>query len=114
MYYDTAAKEYRAVTGMILDKYEVDAMEGADELPYEPDEYYQATLVGGRYYLFRFGAMDHGVPYVYEDGKFTPAEDCPVRSPNNCYSVVLIDDIDKAVEEMITPEEVSGDLIVIE
>ena len=109
MYFDTSAKEYRAITGVLLDKNEVDAMDILDSLPYEPDEYMEVTLVGGKYYCFRLGAMDQGIVMVYEDGEFRPVEDKLIRTANLNDKAVLIDDIDKAIEEMIQPEQMSGD-----
>ncbi len=108
MYFDTSAKEYRSITGIVLDKNEVDAMDRSDTLPYEPDEYMEVTLVGGRYYCFRLGAMDYGVVMVYEDGEFLPVADKHIRTANLNDKAVLIDDIDKAIEEMIQPEQASG------
>ena len=104
MYYDTAAKEYRAIVGVLLDKNEVTQMDSTGSIPY-PDEYFQVSLVGGKYYLFSMGVMDSGSVYVYEDGRFIPAEGKLIRTAKMHDKAVLIDDIDKAIEGMITPEE---------
>ncbi len=108
MYFDTSAKEYRSITGVLLDKNEVDAMDKSDTLPYEPDEYMEVTLVGGRYYCFCLGAMDYGIVMVYEDGEFIPVEDKLIRTANLNNKAVLIDDIDKAIEEMVQPVQAAG------
>ncbi|MGN0688518.1 MAG: hypothetical protein ACI4KA_10485 [Oscillospiraceae bacterium] len=98
MYYDTAAKEYRGIAGIVLDKEELAAMDTTDSAPYKPDEYYQATLIGGKYYCFSMGMMDCGVVCTFEDGRFTPV-DFPIRTSyyHNC---VLIDNIDTVIAEM--------------
>ncbi len=108
MYFDTSAKEYRSITGIILDKNAIDSMDKTDTIPYEPDEYMEVTLVGGKYYCFCLGAMDYGIVMMYENGKFLPVEDKLIRTANLNTKAVLIDDIDKAIEEMIQPEQATG------
>lgn len=104
MYYDTAAKEYRGITGIILDKEEVAAMDTANSAPYKPDEYFQVTLIGGKYYCFSMGMMDRGMVYTFENGEFKPAEGIPVRTSYE-HDCVLIDDIDAVIAGMKLPED---------
>ena len=108
MYYDTVAKEYRSIVGTVVDKELVAQMDSTGAIGFEPDEYYQMTFVGGKYYLLHYGAMDSGAVFVYEDGEFVPVEGCGVRTPNADNPEVLLDDIDAAIEGMIDLEQAEG------
>lgn len=106
MYYDTAALEYRVIDGVAVPKETVQAMDTdnvladyyGDGVPPEPFE-----LIGGKYYLAVFGAMDWGSVYVYEDGKFVNLPDSKVRCNSdydNGLDIVTDIDIEQALAEM--------------
>lgn len=109
MYYDTAAKEYRAIKGKDLDSRDVLAMDttgsldkfkdNGDMLPAE------AVLIGGKYYVLNYEIMDIGTPFIYENGEFIEQSGCYVR---NCHlKMTSVEDIDydAAVTSMLTPAQ---------
>ncbi len=107
MYYDTAAGEYRAITGIDVPIEKIKEMDSTNELSefYEHLEkygYLSVQLVGGRYYVVSCGAMDTGTAYLYENGSFIQTDECEyVRESHYGNSSAVIDiDINKAIAEM--------------
>lgn len=111
MYYDTAAKEYRAIRGKEMDINDILAMdtEGVikrfreDNIEYT--EEVTVTFIGGKYYVLSHRFMDIGTPFTYENGKFVEQRDCHVR---NCHiDMTSVEDIDydAAVASMLTPAQ---------
>lgn len=109
MYYDTAAKEYRAIQGKKLDICDVLAMDttgSLDKFKYNGDMLpAEAVLIGGKYYVLNYEIMDIGTPFLYENGEFIEQNGCYVR---NCHlKMTSVEDIDydAAVASMLTPAQ---------
>lgn len=112
MYYDTAAGEYRAITGIDVPIEKIKEMDSTNELSefYEHLEkygYLSVQLVGGRYYVVSCGAMDTGTAYLYENGEFIQTEECQYVRDSHYEDLPKVIDIDitKAIEEMNPPKE---------
>ena len=108
-YYDTAAKEYRAIKGKDLDIRDVLAMDTTGSLDKFKDNDdmlpAEAVLIGGKYYVLNYEFMDIGTPFIYENGKFIKQSGCYVR---NCHlKMTSVEDIDydAAVTSMLTPAQ---------
>lgn len=111
MYYDTAAKEYRAIRGKEMDINDILAMDTAgvierfreDNIEYT--EEVTVTFIGGKYYVLSHKFMDIGTPFTYENGKFVQQSDCHIR---NCHiDMTSVEDIDydAATASMLTPAQ---------
>lgn len=111
MYYDTAAKEYRAIQGKELNFRDVLALDtkGAlDRFREYSSEYIgpvTATLIGGKYYVLEQGIMDIGTPFTYENGVFVEQSDCYVRNCHISMNSIEYIDYDAAVASMLTPAQ---------
>ena len=103
MYYDTAAREYRAIVGDLLSKDAVYAMDSTGSAPYDYDTCYEVSLVGGKYYLFSAGAMDDGKVCTYENGRFVAADGTGIRTASGLRTAVKLPDIDRVYSEMTEP-----------
>ena len=107
MYYDTAAREYRAVDGESFPIEKIKEMDSTNALSefyewYDEQGFMFASLVGGRYYVFTEAVMDSGTAYLYENGEFIQTEECLHVRNNHFDSMpkVLDIDINKAIAEM--------------
>ncbi|MCM1022728.1 MAG: hypothetical protein NC395_01555 [Prevotella sp.] len=106
MYYDTAAREYRAIPGKQLSADEIRAMDKDGVLDgfFESDEYGERRygVVGGKYYCVNLGAGVTEAVFTY-DGKFKRVENSNVRMNlenfSGCKAVADID-IEQAIAEM--------------
>ncbi len=112
MYFDTAAREYRAIAGEFIPMATIEEMDSTGALQYwtEGTDFIlpaQISLVGGMYYVAWCGFMDRGKVFTYENGEFVPVQsDCGIRLPGFiCERAVKIDDIEAVIGSMITPEE---------
>lgn len=114
MYYDTSAREYRHIVGETVSAETLKEMDTNGDIAefigyYENNEVLGAFLIGGKYYCLAFGFMDIGTVYTYEDGRFVPSENKAVRfTSESKYEIVhnVLDiDLNKAYDEMVSPEE---------
>lgn len=117
MYYDTAAKEYRAIMGRDMsfdDWFAMDTSGSIDEekrneLVSNPLSDSKVIVIGGKYYCVYYGWMDTGEPYTYENGVFTYLGDGSGIRISKCYTfrINCIEDIDydAAVASMLTPAQ---------
>ncbi|MDE7194470.1 MAG: hypothetical protein K2O14_10920 [Oscillospiraceae bacterium] len=117
MYYDTAAKEYRAIMGRDMsfdDWFAMDTSGSIDEekrneLVSNPLSDSKVIVIGGKYYCVYYGWMDTGEPYTYENGVFTYlGVDSGIRiSKGYTFRINCIEDIDydAAVASMLTPAQ---------
>lgn len=106
MYYDTAAKEYRAIQGKDLDIRDVLAMDTTGALDQFRDNgdmfQAEAVLIGGKYYVLDHGFMEIGTPFIYENGEFIEQSDCYVRNCHISMNSIEYIDYDAAVASMLT------------
>lgn len=110
MYYDTAAREYRAIASEDIPVEEIKAMDSTVVFA----EYYREdcpfvwfqTIGGGYYLLIKQAMMDWGEPYKYENGRFIKLENSGIRMSldDNGLPLVKDIDIDSAIAEMKKPE----------
>lgn len=114
MYYDTSAREYRHIVGEAVSAETLKEMDTNGDIAefigqYENNEVPGALLIGGKYYCLVYGFMDTGTIYTYEDGRFVPCENKAVRyTYESKYAIihnVLDIDLNKAYDEMLSPEE---------
>ncbi|MBC8577743.1 hypothetical protein [Yanshouia hominis] len=110
MYYDTVAEEYRIIVGKEIGAKEILALD-SDNLLSDYEDYHEqffARLIGGKYYLISRGAMDSGIPFVYENGALVRVEEPGIRtsgSPANSEHQYVMDiDMEKAEAGMKRPE----------
>ncbi|MCM1382177.1 MAG: hypothetical protein NC192_09575, partial [Muribaculaceae bacterium] len=106
MYYDTAAREYRAIVGKAMTVDEIKAMDKDLTLKeyydwYDENGYVVFVFIGGKYYNAALGPMDTGNIYTYENGKFILSHD-RVRRTSSDYNVSMVADVDvdAAIAEM--------------
>ncbi len=119
MYYDTSAKEYRAILGEYIPLETIIGMDSTGVLDkyHKPDEsleYFEAVLVCNKFYMFGTGVMmnAYGEPHLYENGAFVHcAEEYNVRrSHMGWYDInsVIYVDYDSAVNFMLSPEQAAN------
>ncbi len=112
MYFDTVAREYRAIAGELVPMETIAEMDSTGAL----EDYTngmsfmfpeQISLIGGKYYVAWCGFMDRGTVFTYENGEFVPVpKDCGIRLPGVlCERAVKIEDIEAVIGSMISPEE---------
>lgn len=109
MYFDTAAREYRAIDSVYVSLEEIRKMDNDNVMAeyyewYEEKGYVFFNLIGGKYYCASLGPMDTGEIYTYENGRFVPQEDCRARCSDyfdgSDGSTVTDMDIDRALSQM--------------
>lgn len=112
MYFDTVAREYRAIAGELVPMETIAEMDSTGALA----DYIngmgfmfaeQISLIGGKYYVAWCGYMERGAVFTYENGKFVPVpKDCGIRLPGfMCKKAVKIEDIEEVIGSMISPED---------
>ena len=111
MYYDTAAREYRAIASEDISVEEIKAMDSTGVFAeyYSEDCPFAAfqSIGGGYYLLIKQAMMDYGEPYKYENGRFIKLENSGIRMSHDDNGLPLVKDfdIDSAVAEMKSPAE---------
>ncbi|MDE6746881.1 MAG: hypothetical protein K2J72_09625 [Oscillospiraceae bacterium] len=107
MYYDTVAREYRAIDGERFPIEKIKEMDSTNALSelyewYDEQGFLFAELIGGRYYVFTEDVMDSGTVYIYENGEFIQTEECSHVRNNHFSRMPKVVDIDitKAIAEM--------------
>ncbi|MDE6762169.1 MAG: hypothetical protein K2J73_00605 [Oscillospiraceae bacterium] len=108
MYYDTVAREYRAIDGNTIPIEKLKEMDSTNALSefyewYDENGFLFAKLIGGRYYVLESSVMDSGTVYLYENDEFIQTEECShVRNNHFDRIIPKVTDIDinKAIAEM--------------